>query len=161
MLQESKTDSPAKAIGKIAVITSEYNGTFVGGMLGAALDVLKEAGTTEVEQVSVPGAFEIPVVCAQLARRDNDRPSAVICLGVIIRGETTHADHIGVTVSRLLGQIAAETGVPVIHEVLLLENEEQARQRCLNTVTNRGTEAAYTALKMAQTMRQISNPNTL
>ncbi|MSU40278.1 MAG: 6,7-dimethyl-8-ribityllumazine synthase [Pedosphaera sp.] len=130
----------------IAIVASEYNAQYVNGMLAHAEATLKNAGA-KIKTVRVPGAFEIPVIAAALARRKGI--AAVICLGVILRGETTHADHVGRTVSHLLGAIAVETGTPIIHEVLLLENEAQAKARCLATKYNRGAEAANTALTMA------------
>jgi 6,7-dimethyl-8-ribityllumazine synthase len=103
----------------------------------------------------VPGAYEIPVVANELARQGTT--SAIICLGVILRGETTHAAHIGETVSEALMQIQLTHRIPVIHEVLLLENKQQAEARCLSRKHNRGTEAAQTALEMAAVMRQVSD----
>ena len=155
MLKESKDLSPQQSNARIAIVASIYNAEFVDGMLDTALHTLAEAGAGKVELMRVPGAFEIPVVVAKLARRKRQRPEAIICLGVILRGKTTHADHVGQTVSHLLGQIAMETGVPVIHKVLLLDNISQAKARCMSKKTNRGNEAAHSALAMAGLIREI------
>ena len=156
MLKESKDLSPKQGNTRIAIVASSYNTEYVDGMLDAALATLTNAGVGEVELVRVPGAFEIPIVTAKLARRKRRRPEAIICLGVILRGETTHADKVGETVSRLLGEIAVETSVPVIHEVLLLENTTQAKARCISKKTNRGVEAAHSALTMARLIGRVS-----
>ena len=155
MLKRTDKLAKTKVMGPIAIVASAYNAKYVDAMLDASLNVLGENGAGEVELIRVPGAFEIPVAVAKLARRKRKRPIAIICLGLIIRGETTHAEHIGTTVSRLLGEVSVETGVPVIHEVLLLENEAQARKRCINKSTNRGAEAAHTALKMGQIIQSL------
>jgi 6,7-dimethyl-8-ribityllumazine synthase len=148
--------------GRFAIVASRYNGRYVDSMLRAAAAELKRAGAKAVQVIRVPGAYEIPLVAARLARASApgasrlthhvSGPSAIICLGVILRGETVHAAHIGEAVSRALMEIQVEHGVPVIHEVLLLENEQQARARCLDPKRNRGREAAQTALAMAQVM---------
>ena len=150
MLKKPSRSPVEKSSARIVIITSAYNAKYVDGMLEAALLTLTNAGIQEVELVRVPGAFEIPVVTAKIAQRKRHRPGVIICLGVVLRGQTTHADHIGLTVSHLLGQIAVKSGVPVIHGVLLLENAAQAKTRCLSKGANRGNEAAHTALSMAE-----------
>ena len=153
MLKQVKPGRLRNGGGAFAIVASKYNARFVDSMLRAARAELKRAGAMEVRVVRVPGAYEIPVVASQLA--GSLRFSAVICLGVILRGETTHAAHIGEAVSQALMEIQLATGVPVIHEVLLLENESQAKARCLDPRHNRGREAAQTAIEMARVMAGI------
>jgi 6,7-dimethyl-8-ribityllumazine synthase len=141
--------------GRFAIVASKYNQRFVDTMLRHARAVFANVPGSEVHVVRVPGAFEIPVVASKLAGGSAGRFEAVICLGVILRGETTHAQHIGEAVSAALAQIQIQFQVPVIHEVLLLENEEQAKVRCLGTKHNRGAEAAATALEMARVLRGL------
>ena len=152
MLKPVKTKSIRADGGTFAIVASKYNTRFVDAMLRAAKAEILRAGG-QVQIVRVPGAYEIPVVAAKLARAQNF--SAILCLGVILRGATTHAQHIGEAVSNALVQIQIEHEVPVIHEVLLLENEQQAVERCLDKKHNRGTEAAQTALAMAAVMRNL------
>ena len=153
MLKTLKRKSFRADRATFAIIASQYNERYVDAMLAAAKTELKRAGAREVQVIRVPGAFEIPVVAARLAREGS--VSAIVCLGVILRGETVHAAHIGQAVSQALMQIQLRYEVPVIHEVLLLENEEQARARCLGRKHNRGAEAAQTALAMAQIMEKL------
>ncbi len=141
--------------GWFVIVAARYNARFVEGMLRAARRVLAEAKAAKVQVVRVPGAFEIPVVAATVAGASGGRLSAIICLGVILRGETTHAQFIGETVTAALAQIQVQYSVPVVHEVLLLENPQQAEARCLSRTHNRGAEAAHTALEMAETMRRL------
>jgi 6,7-dimethyl-8-ribityllumazine synthase len=151
--------------GRFVIVASRYNERYVNAMVRAAQRELSRAGARQIETIRVPGAYEIPVVVARLARcgssatasatRNPERPAAIVCLGVILRGETVHAAHIGETVSRALMELQVKHEVPIIHEVLLLENEQQARVRCLGKTHNRGTEASQTALAMAQVMRRL------
>ena len=149
--------------GNFAIVASRYNARYVDAMVRAAQAELLRAGA-KVQIVRVPGAYEIPVVTKRLARAsrlESRAPlSAIICLGVILRGETVHAAHIGEAVSRALMEIQIAHEIPIIHEVLLLENEGQARVRCLNPKHNRGTEAAQTALAMARVMKSLDSEST-
>ena len=155
MLQKTTRKTTPQKAARIAIVASVYNAEYVDSMIDAALETLAGSGVDHVELIRVPGAFEIPVVAAKLAQRKRLRPEAVLCLGVILRGKTTHAEHIGQSVTQSLAQIATDTTVPMIHEVLLLENKAQARERCLSPKTNRGFEAAHTALIMAGLIREI------
>jgi 6,7-dimethyl-8-ribityllumazine synthase len=149
--------------GSFAIVASRYNAHYVDAMLRAAKAELWRAEVSRIQIVRVPGAYEIPVVAKSLARRStlNSPLSAIICLGVILRGETVHAAHIGEAVSRALMEIQLAHEIPVIHEVLLLENEEQARVRCLDPKHNRGTEAAQAALAMARVMNNLNRENAV
>lgn len=164
MLKPIKSKSFQAGEAAFAIVASQFNRRYVDAMVRAAQAELKRAGAKHISVVRVPGAYEIPVVVARLARDASARNveaanrgglSAIICLGVILRGETVHAAHIGEAVSRALMEIAVRQELPVIHEVLLLENEEQARVRCLSKTNNRGAEAAQTALQMAKVLRSL------
>ena len=161
MLRKNPNQKSKVGGGTFAIVASRYNARYVDAMVRAAQSELKHAGAKKIQVVRVPGAYEIPIVAKRLARASRLEPraslSAIICLGLILRGETVHAAHIGEAVSRALMEIQLAHEVPVIHEVLLLENEEQAFVRCLNPKHNRGTEAAQTALIMARVMKSLGN----
>lgn len=153
MLKAMKMRRVRSAAGRFAIVASQYNARFTDALVRSARDELRSAGVgTEV--VRVPGAYEIPVVAAELLRREPPRLEAIICLGVIIRGETAHADLIGRAVTEALMRLQVERATPVVHEVLLLGGEDQARARCLQE-PNRGREAAQTALAMAALLRRL------
>jgi 6,7-dimethyl-8-ribityllumazine synthase len=165
MLKAIQAKSIPAAGARFAIVASRYNTLFVDAMLRAARAELRRAGG-RVRVIRVPGAYEVPIVAARLARQAaSPRPgggqeeavSAIVCLGVILRGETVHAAHIGEAVSNALMDLQLQYQIPIIHEVLLLENEDQARVRCLGKQHNRGTEAAQTALAMAEVMRELGN----
>ena len=150
----SKTKPSAVAGTRVAIVASRYNGRYVNSMLRAAKAELAKA-MVAAEVVRVPGAFEIPAVASALARRLTNPIDAIVCLGVILRGETTHAENIAQAVTGALAQLQVEHSLPVIHEVLLLENVQQARERCLDARHNRGIEAARTAIEMTRVMRRV------
>lgn len=153
MLKAMKARRVRSRGGRFAVIASRYNPRYADALVRAARETLRAAGAA-VQVVRVPGAFEIPAVAARLARAV-PRYDALICLGVVIRGETAHAELIGRAVTDALARLQVEHALPVIHEVLLLDNEAQARARCLGRL-NRGREAAETALAMAVVMRRLA-----
>jgi len=157
MLKPVKTKNTHADGGAFAIVASRYNARYVDAMLRAAKEELWRADVSRIQIIRVPGAYEIPVVVNRLARTTTPPFSAIICLGVILRGQTVHAAHIGEVVNRALMEIQIAHEIPVIHEVLLLENEEQARVRCLDPKHNRGTEAAQTALEMARVMERLTD----
>ena len=150
----AKTKAKGAGGRRIAIVASRYNAKYVNAMLRAAKVELGKAKAI-VEVVRVPGAFEIPAVTSALAMRLAKPVDAIVCLGVILRGETTHAEHIGQAVTDVLMQLQVDHTLPVIHEVLLLENVDQAKKRCLDSSHNRGVEAAQTAVEMTCVMARL------
>lgn len=136
---------------RIVIVASTYNEKYTGALLQNCRDELRRlAPGIEVSEIRVPGAFEVPmVVNYAIAEAKAD---AVIALGVILRGSTAHADLIGTAITNSLMETTCRTMIPVIHEVLLLDNEEQAEERCCGTRLNRGTEAARAAVSMIEVM---------
>ena len=162
MLKRIKTATPRATGDFFAIVASRYNARYVDAMVRAAVAELKRAGAKNIQVVRVPGAFEIPTVAAELAHASRitlHAPiSAIICLGVIFQGQTSHAQHIGWGVTHALAQIQLQHRIPVIHGVFTFEKEEHARVRCLGRKHNRGREAALTALTMARVMARLRRP---
>jgi 6,7-dimethyl-8-ribityllumazine synthase len=152
MLRKVKNLKQKSNDGTFAIVASHYNAEYVDAMLHAAREELLSA-KAHVRIVRVPGAFEIPAVAAKLAA--SGRYSAIICLGVIFQGETSHAQHIGWGVTHALAQIQVQHKVPVIHGVFVFDKVKHAKVRCLGAKHNRGTEAAHTALQMARVMSGV------
>jgi 6,7-dimethyl-8-ribityllumazine synthase len=141
----------AKAKGRFHIVASRFNTRYVEGMLAHATAELRaRAPNASVALHRVPGAFEIPIVVRELASRN--AADAIIACGVILKGETDHAQNLSRSVTDALQRIAVEHGVPVINAVLSFDDESQARERCLEDKINRGTEAARAAVDIARTM---------
>jgi 6,7-dimethyl-8-ribityllumazine synthase len=155
MLTKSQNRPALDVGGHFGIVAGSYNARHVDAMIEAARARLQQASALSIEVVRVPGAYEIPLIAATWARTRPNHWSALICLGVIIRGQTAHAQLIGEAVTRGLMETQLTYHLPIIHEVLLVENEEQADKRCLDPEHNRGLEAAETALHMTLLMRAL------
>jgi 6,7-dimethyl-8-ribityllumazine synthase len=142
--------------GRFAIVVSRYNDSITQRLLDGALQTLKSAdvGDDDIDVAWVPGAWEIPVVAQRLAR--SGRFVAVLCLGAVIKGETTHDQYINQQVSHSLGQIALEVNIPVLFGVLTCNNMEQAIHRAGGNVGNKGSECAEAALEMVDLLRKLS-----
>ena len=156
-MAKTAPDSPAPTArdGSIAIVASRYNARFTDALVESASSTLaKLAPDLKLRIVRVPGAFEIPVVVEALASSEKV-PLAIIALGVIIRGSTAHADLIAESITRSLQDTGVSHLIPVIHEVLLVANVEQAEARTLGDELNRGREAAEAAIAMIEVMDSL------
>ena len=140
---------------RITLVVSRYNSFIVDRLLKACIDTLTEAGVkrANVRLIKVPGAVELPVAVKRVA--DVGEVDAIIALGAIIRGETSHFDIIANECARGLGSIAIEFTVPVVFGVLTVDTVDQAMDRSGEEESNKGSEAAQTALEMISVLRQI------
>ena len=141
--------------GRYAIVVSRYNESITARLLSGATETLLAAGVADddIDVVWVPGAFEIPSVAARLAR--GRRYLAVLCLGAVIRGETSHDRHINRAVSGEIARLAVETGVPVLFGVLTCDTLEQAIHRAGGNVGNKGVECAEAALRIAHLLTRL------
>jgi len=138
-----------------AIVVSRFNEFITNKLLSGAIDFLQRngAGDEQITVVWVPGACEITLAAKKLAQ--SGKFAAVICLGAIIRGQTTHYDYICQQVSRGIGQINYDTDVPAIFGVLTCDTLEQAVERAGTKMGNAGEDAAKTAIEMVNVMEQI------
>ncbi|MCC7517963.1 MAG: 6,7-dimethyl-8-ribityllumazine synthase [Verrucomicrobiae bacterium] len=137
---------------RIGVIAARYNRALADALLTNTLRTLARLGARRVEVRRVPGAYEIPVFAARMAQ--SKKFDALIALGIVLQGGTTHAEHIAAAAAVNLQRIAVETGVPVIHQVLTPRTARDARAR----VRLRGEEAAHAALEMGEAMNRVKRP---
>ncbi|HEX4665497.1 MAG TPA: 6,7-dimethyl-8-ribityllumazine synthase [Chthoniobacterales bacterium] len=136
------------------LVASQFNAEYVQGLVTHCTDELRNLSpASSVVLHLVPGAFEIPLIVREVALQKE--ADAIVALGVILQGETAHAELLGQVVSNALQEISLEHGVPVIHAVLSLKDEAQARRRCLEDEMNRGTEAARAAFEMANLVAEL------
>lgn len=143
------------ASGRYAIVVSRYNENITGKLLQGALDTLKQAGIADedIHVAWVPGAWEIPLVAQRMAETANY--AAVLTLGAVIKGETTHDEHINRQVSLSLGEISLLTGVPIAFGVLTVNSLEQAIHRAGGNVGNKGIECAEAALHMVRLLAKL------
>jgi 6,7-dimethyl-8-ribityllumazine synthase len=141
--------------GRFAIVVSRYNEHITAKLLTGAVETLRTAGipAEAIDVAWVPGAWELPLVAQRLANAQ--RYAAVLCLGAVIKGETTHDEHINRQVSLSLGQIALASGVPVLFGVLTCNTVEQAIHRAGGNVGNKGTECAEAALEMVRLLGKL------
>lgn len=143
---------------RICIVAAKYNEQFTDALVENTIDELGElVPHARVDLIRVPGAFEIPVMAASVLR--HEPPACVIALGLIIRGATEHADLVGQSVTNALQGLAVESLCPVIHEVLLVEDEKQAYARCIGSQLNRGREAARAAATMIDVSLELARTN--
>jgi 6,7-dimethyl-8-ribityllumazine synthase len=144
----------AKAKRRFCIVASRFNTQYVDGLVDhAAAELRALAPKAAISVHRVPGAFEIPVVVHEVASRQS--ADAIIACGVILQGETNHAQNLSRSVTDALQCIAIENCVPVINVVLSFDNEAQARARCLENEINRGTEAARAAVEIANVLADV------
>ena len=139
---------------RICIVASKYNENFTDSLVENAIAELGELiPMARIDLIRVPGAFEIPVAVAAVL--DRKEINCVIALGLIIRGGTAHADLVAGSVTDALQGLAVSSRIPVIHEVLLVNDEAQAQARCIGDAMNRGREAARAAGGMIDVFSEL------
>jgi 6,7-dimethyl-8-ribityllumazine synthase len=140
---------------RFAIVISRFNSLISDRLLSGAMDALERHGAAadDISIVWVPGSFEIPPIAKKLVL--SQKFEAVICLGALLRGETPHFEYLSSAVTKELGQIGLESGIPVINGVLTCNTMEQAVDRAGLKTGNKGFDAAVTAIEMVQLMKQL------
>ncbi|MGC6178054.1 6,7-dimethyl-8-ribityllumazine synthase [Lacrimispora sp. 38-1] len=140
---------------RIGIVAARFNEFITSKLLGGAVDCLKRHGISEedIEVAWVPGAFEIPLIASKMA--GCGKYDAVICLGAVIRGSTTHYDYVCSEVSKGIAQVSLNSGIPVMFGVLTTENIEQAIERAGTKAGNKGFDCAAGAIEMVSLIRGI------
>ncbi len=140
---------------KIAIVAARFNEFITSKLISGAVDGLKRHGVNDddISLAWVPGAFEIPFIAKKLAF--SKKYDAVICLGAVIRGATTHYDYVCNEVSKGIAHISLESGIPVLFGVLTTENIEQAIERAGTKAGNKGYDCALSAIEMINLSKNI------
>ena len=140
---------------KFGIVAARFNEFIVSKLVGGALDTLHrhETADSDIDVAWVPGAFEIPVVAKKMA--ESGKYDAVLCLGAVIRGSTTHYDYVCNEVSKGVAQVGLQTGVPTIFGVVTTENIEQAIERAGTKAGNKGADAAMAAMEMTSLLGKL------
>lgn len=140
---------------KFCIIIARFNDFIGSKLLEGAIDELKRHGVKEenIDVVKVPGAFEIPVVALKVAK--SAKYQAVITLGAVIKGSTPHFDYVSAEVSKGVASVSLQTGIPVIFGVLTTDSIEQAIERAGTKAGNKGSDAAKTAIEMANLLKTL------
>ena len=140
---------------KIGIVASRFNEFITSKLIGGALDGLKrhDVNDDDIELAWVPGAFEIPLIASKMA--ESGKYDAVICLGAVIRGSTSHYDYVCNEVSKGIAAVSLETGVPVMFGVLTTDNIEQAIERAGTKAGNKGYDCALSAIEMVNLIRKL------
>ncbi len=140
---------------RVGIVVARFNEFITSRLLGGALDGLKRRGVEEahIHTAWVPGAFEIPLIASKMAKSGSY--DAVICLGAVIRGSTSHYDYVCNEVSKGIAAVSLETGVPVMFGVITTENIEQAIERSGSKAGNKGFECAEGAVEMVNLIRAL------
>lgn len=142
---------------RIGIVTARFNEFITSKLLGGALDGLKrhEVDENKIDVAWVPGAFEIPLAAQSMAK--SGKYDAVICLGAVIRGATSHYDYVCSEVSKGIAQVSLQTGIPVMFGVLTTDTIEQAVERAGSKAGNKGFDCAVGAIEMINLLRGIEN----